>query len=100
MNLIDTYRPRLNRYGILGTAREVFRTLFHLAVLLVSAGNTDWINAWVFIGVAVLYQIIHAAVLARINPQVLNERGKLFQEGTKLFDRVFVFIYVPLAITA
>lgn len=32
----------------------------------------------------------------RINPRLLNERGKFVKEGTKPFDKVFGVLYLPL----
>lgn len=92
-------RATLTRHGIVGIAREILRTLFHLALLLVSAGKISWINAWVCIGLILCHQAVNTAVLMKVNPQLLNERGKLIREDTKLFDKVFVVLYVPLAVT-
>ena len=89
---------RLNRYGVRYIAREIIGSFVHLGVLLISAGKIWWINAWVCIGVILLYQIVNVVVLTKLNPQLLNERGKLVQENTKLFDKVFIAFYIPLTL--
>lgn len=33
----------------------------------------------------------------RINPELINKRGTVIQENTKLFDKIFVVIFIPLA---
>jgi protein-S-isoprenylcysteine O-methyltransferase Ste14 len=38
-------------------------------------------------------------VLVRFNPALLNRRGQVIQERTKPFDRIFVALYLPLAIS-
>lgn len=89
---------KLNCDGIRGMAREFVIILVHFAVLLVSAGTICWVNAWVCIGLGLLYQLVSTVLLLRINPQILNERGKLIQENTKRFDKFFVALYVPLSL--
>jgi protein-S-isoprenylcysteine O-methyltransferase Ste14 len=95
---MESSSTTINRHGITGVARDIARTLFHLIVLLGAAGNIRWLNAWACIGVAMVHQIVHPIVLMRVNPQVLNERGKLIREDTKRFDRVFVVLYVMIAV--
>ncbi|MEJ2251678.1 MAG: isoprenylcysteine carboxylmethyltransferase family protein, partial [Candidatus Lokiarchaeota archaeon] len=34
--------------------------------------------------------------LIKKNPGILNERGKILKEGTKLFDKVFTILWLPL----
>lgn len=94
----DKNRTELNDDAVLGIIREFFRASFHLAVLLISAGKIDWINAWVCFGLALSYQLANSALLAKVNPQLLNKRGRLVQKNTKLFDRVFIAFYLPLAL--
>jgi len=80
-------------------AREFAHSLLHLGLLLVSAGKWDWLNAWVCIGLALLSQGINAAVLKKYNPALLAKRARLIQPGTKPFDKVFVLLYMPIAIS-
>jgi protein-S-isoprenylcysteine O-methyltransferase Ste14 len=88
----------LNRDGVRGIIREFIRPVIQLAILLISAGRMNWINAWVYIGVFVVIQIVFMVVLYKINPQVLNERGKVFRKNTKTFDKIFYAIAIPFGL--
>lgn len=89
---------KLNFDGIRGMARDFVITLMHFTVLLLSAGTICWINAWVCVGLGFLYQLASTILLLRINPQILNERGRLIHENTKGFDKIFIALYVPLSL--
>lgn len=65
------------------------------AILFVSAGTLAWINAWIFVVLVSIIWVVHIVVLARVNPEVLNERGSVVKEGTKGFDKINVAI-IPL----
>lgn len=88
----------LNRDGVRGIVREFLRPVIQLAILLISAGKIGWINAWVYIALFVLIQIIFMVVLLKINPQLLNERGKVFRKNTKTFDKIFYAIGIPFGL--
>lgn len=88
----------LNRDGVRGIVREFLRPVIQLAILLISAGRMTWINAWVYIGVFVVIQIVFMVVLYKINPQVLNERGKVFRKNTKTFDKIFYAVGIPFGL--
>jgi protein-S-isoprenylcysteine O-methyltransferase Ste14 len=91
---------RLNRYGVGGIVRELAHLCLHLVVLLFSAGTVGWINAWLCAGLGLGFQAVNTAVLARFNPELLNKRGRLIQRDTKSFDKVFVAVYMPLALSS
>jgi protein-S-isoprenylcysteine O-methyltransferase Ste14 len=69
-------------------------------VLLFSAGTVGWINAWLCAGLGLGFQTANTAVLTRFNPELLNKRGRLIQRDTKSFDKIFVAIYMPLALSS
>ncbi len=79
--------------------RELAHSLLHLGLLLVAAGKWDWLNAWVCFGLDLSYQGINAAVLKKYNPGLPAKRSRLIQKGTKPFDKVFILLYLPLAIS-
>ncbi|MHA1378286.1 MAG: methyltransferase family protein [Candidatus Helarchaeota archaeon] len=89
----------LNRYGIRGITRDIFLILVYQVILLISADDIWWINAWIFTGIVLTYQIINDLILIKLNPQLLNERGKLIQKNTKTFDKVFIIFYVLLTVS-
>ncbi|MHA1267488.1 MAG: methyltransferase family protein [Candidatus Helarchaeota archaeon] len=90
---------QLNQNGIKFIFREYFSTTIFVVILLLSAGSFWWLNAWLYTSLVLIYQIINILILYRTNPQLLNKRGRVFQENTKFFDRLFVMIYLPLAYT-
>ncbi len=93
----------LNRDGVKGIVREVLRSFVQLAILVIAAGQIGWINAWVYAGLYLSFTITNVAVLIKIDPQLLNERGTGFHKNTKPFDKVilvaiFWHLYLTLAI--
>jgi len=91
----DEQRAGLNRSGIRGIAAQSILIIIGLVILFASAGTLAWINAWIYAGLVSIYQVISTVVLARVNPQLLNERGTVIKAGTKTFDKVWVAI-VPI----
>mgnify|MGYP006284413163 CR=1 FL=1 len=89
---------KLNRYGIKGIISWYVLITLSFLVLILSSGKLDWINAWVFYGLSLIYQTIDITYLLRKNPQILNERGKMIKEGTKTFDKIFVGFYLILTL--
>ena len=87
---------KLNRDGIKYLLREFTSTFIYLAVLLISAGILGWINAWVSFGLILIYQIANMVTLHRINPSLINKRGKIIQKTTKTFDKLFVVLFILL----
>ncbi len=88
---------KLNQYGRRGVVVNFFFTTLSLPVLLASADTLYWINGWVYLGFTVGYLVAYTLLLVRINPKLLNERGKFLKEGTKPFDKVFAVVYLPLS---
>ena len=89
----DKQRTGLNRVGIRGIAVQSILIVLGIVILFVSAGTLAWINAWIYVGLVSIYQVISTVVLARVNPQVLNERGTVTKAGTKTFDKVYIAVY-------
>lgn len=82
----------LDRSGI-NRLIQVFGTLtFTGVVLFLAAGRLDWIAAWVYL---ILNLVIVATIglfVARRNPEVINERGKLGQNA-KNWDKAVMILY-------
>jgi len=83
----------LNRFGIRSIVVQTISLIIGLAILFISAGTLAWINAWVYFGLVSIYWVISTVVLARVNPEMLNERGSVVKQGTKGFDKVWVALY-------
>ena len=94
---LDKQRTGLNRVGIRGIAVQSILIVLGLVILFASAGTLAWINAWIYVGLVSIYQVISTVVLARVNPQVLNERGTVTKAGTKAFDKVYIAVYPLLS---
>jgi len=90
-------KNQLNRYGVRGIVAGLILIFVALIILLISAGKINWINAWVYFGLILIYEMIYTGLLLKINPELLNERGKVVKEGTKLFDKIYVVLYIPLS---
>ncbi len=88
----------LNRFGIRGIIVQSILIIIGFAILFISAGTLAWINAWVYVGLVSIYWVISTVVLARVNPEMLNERGSVVKEGTKGFDKIWVAIYPVLTL--
>jgi protein-S-isoprenylcysteine O-methyltransferase Ste14 len=69
----------------------IFLSILHI-VLLVISGDYLWWNAWAFTGGYMLWVGIIFIVMAKINPNLLNERGKK-HKNTKPFDRRVMFLF-------
>jgi protein-S-isoprenylcysteine O-methyltransferase Ste14 len=86
----------LNKYGYNAIARHVTAGLLTGALLFIGAGTTDWPAGWAF---AIVYTggwIVLSAVLARLNPELLNERGQRSKSGSKSWDWVLLSIYAAV----
>ena len=86
----------LNRFGIRSIIVQSILIIIGFAILFISAGTLAWINAWIYVGLVSIYWVISTVGLARVNPEVLNERGSVVKKGTKGFDKVWVAIYPVL----
>jgi len=84
---------KLNRTGIRGIVVQSMLIPVSFAILFAAAGTINWINGWVYFGLACLSQLVSTVIFAKINPQMLNARGSVVKEGTKGFDRAWVALY-------
>ena len=84
---------KLNRTGIRGIVVQSMLIPVSFAILFAAAGTINWINGWVYFGLACLSQLVSTVIFAKINPQMLNARGNVVKEGTKGFDRAWVALY-------
>ncbi len=89
----DKQGTGLNCSGIRGIAVQSLLIVLGFIVLFISAGTLAWINAWIYVGLIVITTVLSTAVLARVNPEFLNERGTVTKAGTKAFDKVWLAIF-------
>jgi protein-S-isoprenylcysteine O-methyltransferase Ste14 len=70
--------------------------IFICAPLFLGAGTLDWAWGWIYSITTLLGWIGLSIVLARENPELLNQRGKRTQQigvGTKQWDWIILSIY-------
>ncbi|MGD8456655.1 MAG: isoprenylcysteine carboxylmethyltransferase family protein [Anaerolineales bacterium] len=89
---------RLDRNGIKRILMLFAFLLLIQFVLTISSGDLLWWNAWVFIGGYSLWLCVIFIVMIKVNPNLLNERGKK-HEDTKPFDRIVLIVYAVLFIS-
>lgn len=87
---------RLDRNG-----RKLFVTItimnvFNLTTMLIAAGDIAWPRAWAMVCFFGTLQLLGLSILARKNPELVNERGKGIKKDTKSFDRWFFKLYFPM----
>ncbi|MHA1314513.1 MAG: methyltransferase family protein [Candidatus Helarchaeota archaeon] len=94
----ETKKQGLTKNGYRYIAREYLMGIIHFILLLVFSLNVLWVNAWVYFIMGISYQTVNLVVLYKLSPQLLNERGKVFHEKTKTYDKVFAFLFLMLII--
>lgn len=95
---LTTEPVRVQRSGrrLIGLAFTM--TFVQFAFLLGSAGTWKWANAWIYLGTVLVFQSVAITLLARRNPNLLNQRGNAFRADTKFFDRIILRLYLPLSL--
>ena len=89
----DTIPRRLDKYGRKEVAGSVVRPFIMAAVLFGSAGTVSWPGAWAYILLSAFYIVISTLVLARLNPEVLNARGRKPVDVPK-FDKIILPLWM------
>ena len=85
----------LNRSGVRSIIVQTISLIIGLAILFISAGTLAWVNAWIYVGLVSIYWVTSTVVLARVNPEMLNERGSVVKKGTTAFEKAWVAL-VPI----
>jgi protein-S-isoprenylcysteine O-methyltransferase Ste14 len=89
-------KPRLDKYGYNSIARHIVMAIFISIPLFVGAGTLEWQWGRVYSITTLLGWIGLSLVLARANPELLNQRGKRTKQmgtGTKRWDWVILSVY-------
>lgn len=88
-------KTKLNIYGVKRfLVIFLFFIVIHLILILFS-GQILWWNAWAFTCGYIFLMIILFIVMLKINPGLLNERGKK-HKNTKTYDKIILSIYTIL----
>jgi protein-S-isoprenylcysteine O-methyltransferase Ste14 len=80
---------------------RLFQTAFVVlwsAELFSSAGSLSWVRGWIYMGAGVVGMGGMALAVRRYNPGLFEARAKVHRKQMRTFDKVFMAIYVPLAL--
>lgn len=101
-NPLISETTQLDKYGYNAIARHVSLVFFTCAPLFIAAGTLAWAWAWVYSIVTLLGWLGLSMVLARENPELLNQRGKRTKAmtGTKSWDWLLLGVYGLLLLAA
>ncbi len=94
----NSSQPKLNRDGLKGISGIYALIVAQFALLLAVSGRIDWMNSWLYLGVFLLCHTVYAVLFTKIDPQLLNERGKLIRKSTKPFDKLFFILWRVLGL--
>jgi protein-S-isoprenylcysteine O-methyltransferase Ste14 len=89
-------KTRLDKYGYNCIARHISLAVFVCVPLFIGAGRVDWQWGWIYSVTTLLGWSGLSLVLARENPELLNQRGKRTKQmgaGTKRWDWMILGIY-------
>lgn len=85
---------KLNKYGKKELTGHIAGPIFIAVLFFLVAGRTDLNRAWLWAIVTFLYYFGGLAVILRVNPQLLNERGVWNKrKDTKKWDKVLLQIF-------
>ncbi len=65
-------KDKLNRYGIKGILLWYLMILISFLALLFFSGKIDWLNAWVYLWVSVIYQTVNMILSIKKNFKAKN----------------------------
>ena len=88
-------KPKLESAGIGRLLQVVFIIVLDAVILLAAAGTWSWPAAWVYLGMRTLAFLVFGTLLLRINPEIINERGRMPRDMQR-WDKVFALAYTPL----
>jgi protein-S-isoprenylcysteine O-methyltransferase Ste14 len=83
----------LKKSGKIQIVRVLVVLAIQTALFFIAAGTLDLPRAWVFFGINLVYGIVSTLIVAKLNPQLINER-KGGKEGTKPEDKIFLPLYL------
>jgi protein-S-isoprenylcysteine O-methyltransferase Ste14 len=83
-------------------ATVVVALVVQAAILFASAGQLDWLWAWVYLGISLAGALLNGILLLRISPEMVAERGR--PRGMRRWDMavsgVWLAMYLVLPLVA
>ena len=86
----------LDRNGKRQMVRVAISFVLSGVILFWCAGRLDWLEGWIYWGGALAIAVVMGTMVARKNPEVINERGRKLS-GTKRWDKVILWTIMPMA---
>src|SRR5579884_3535169 len=62
-----------------------------------SAGRLTWDRGWICTALYLGGTVVNGIVIKRANPELMGRRENGIPKDTKLFDKIFLGLYIPLA---
>ena len=90
-------KPKIDKNGKRYIYGMVITPIYHLLLFILFAHRIDYLPLWLFLSVYLLAVPLGTIVLAKINPAIMNYRGMRKKPGLKLWDKIFIRVYVPFA---
>ena len=87
----------LKKSGIIQLIRVSVALVLQVVIFFAAAGHFNLPRAWIFFGVTFLYFVISTIIVARFNPELINERTTN-KSGSKSRDKLFLSLYVLLGL--
>lgn len=89
-----TQKTKLERTGKKRIVVVITYMVIVWAILFAAAGTFDFPAAWAFIALQATTFLGIGLYVARINPEIINERGRK-SDKTKSWDKIFAAVYAP-----
>ncbi|MFN2144022.1 MAG: methyltransferase family protein [Anaerolineales bacterium] len=90
---------RKDRSLLKGIATVVVFLLVVGGVLFSSYGSFDWWEAWMLLGLWLLYFLLMLTIVRRINPGVVKERAESLEKFSQRWDTLIIAIYQVATLT-
>lgn len=94
--VVDSKPTGLDQFGRRYFKREVIGLILQAAVLFIAAGRFDLPRGWIFFCLVGVGKFGSLAGLSRLNPDLINHRGRFIKPDTQPFDRLFFALFLPL----
>jgi protein-S-isoprenylcysteine O-methyltransferase Ste14 len=77
-------------------AKGILAMIIWFGAAFAGAGRLDWARGWVCIAIYALVMAATGALVKRFNPGLTEARARVLRKDTPLFDKIFLWTYLPL----
>jgi len=89
---ISSTRPRPYRTVL----QTIVTFIWFVGSLFLGAGRLDWIRGWISVGLFIVGMTVVGLIVRHCNSGLLEQRAKWRRKDTKVFDKIFLTLYIPL----